>query len=211
MAKMGLSTSTLLWAVGLSATYGAASFLWSAIGFASPITPVHFHEYSLPALAREVGGHLLFGVVAAAPTLDAGLILLAGGESVLIDSDHLLAALGYPIGGRMAHSVFFALAVACLLAYLSGRSGRGARGVFFVTLAAVAAHIGYDVLAGNGTFYFLSPFSLDAYVFPGWAWAPLLLAGVALSLVGAREVRIPFRQARVRRRGTGQGKVTARP
>jgi len=58
------------------------------------------------------GGHVLFGAVAALPSLDSGLVMLASGESLLIDSVHLLAALGYPVEGRLAHSTFFALAAA---------------------------------------------------------------------------------------------------
>jgi hypothetical protein len=174
---------TFLWAVSLAAIYSASSFLWSAIGFLHPVPPAHLHEYALPALATEVGGHVLFGVAAALPSLDYGLVLLAGGESVLIDSDHLLAALGYPVEGRLAHSVFFALAAACVIGYASSKGGGPGRGAFFVTLSSVAAHLSFDVFAGNGLFDVLSPVSFAAFDFPYWTW-PLLMAA-ALSMAAA--------------------------
>jgi membrane-bound metal-dependent hydrolase YbcI (DUF457 family) len=173
-------TSTLLWAAGLAFVFASASFLWSLLGFASPVPPVHFHEYAFPALVTEVGGHVLFGVIAAALALDVGLALLAGGESVLIDSDHLLAALGYPVAGRFAHSIFFALAAALLLGYLARRNGGPGRGVFVVTLSSVLAHMGYDSFAGNGFFYFFSPFSFSSYEFPYWTWPFLFVASALL-------------------------------
>ena len=188
MVSRDAFTNRFLWAVGLSTIYAGSSFLWSTLGFASPIPPVHFHEYAFPALAKEVGGHVLFGVVAALPTMDYGLILLAGGESILIDSDHLLAALGYPVEGRLAHSVFFALAAAGVLAYVAMKSGSPPRGAFFVTLSSVAAHLSYDVFAGGGLFYILSPLSFSAYDFPFWTWLPLVVLGGVLAL-GARGVR----------------------
>jgi len=117
-----ISPGTFLWASGLAFVYAALAFVWSAFGFLTPTTPVHFHEYAFPAVVTEVGGHVLFGAVAALPSLDIGLVMLASGESLLIDWDHLLAALGYSVEGRLAHSIFFALAAAALLAYLSMRS-----------------------------------------------------------------------------------------
>ncbi|MDE1858198.1 MAG: hypothetical protein KGI26_03915 [Thaumarchaeota archaeon] len=189
MARLPVSSETFLWAVGLASIYAVLSFLWSALGFLSPVPPIHLHEYAFPALVTEVGGHVLFGLLAALPTMDMGLVLLAGGESVLIDSDHLLAALGYPVEGRLAHSAFFALFAALALAYLARRSGRRGRGVFFVTLSSVAAHLSYDVFAGNGFFYIAAPLSFASYEFPLWTWLPLLLIGVALGSLGRLRAR----------------------
>jgi hypothetical protein len=185
---------SFLWAASLLAVFSATSFVWSLMGFASPIIPVHFHEYAFPALVTEVGGHVLFGIIAAAPTLDKGLILLAGGESVLIDSDHLLASFGYPVEGRLAHSVFFALLAAAMLGYTAMKRGRSGRGVFFVTLSSVAAHLSYDVFAGNGFFSILAPFSFPSYEFPGWTWPILIAVAVFLSTVvnQKRGVFAPF-------------------
>ena len=183
MPPPAFSSRVFLWAAGLAFVYAALSFLWSGLGFLSPVPPVHFHEYAFPALVTEVGGHVLFGVLAALPTLDPGLVLLAGGESVLIDSDHLLAALGYPVEGRLAHSVFFALFAAAVLGYLAAKSGRRRRGVSFVTLSSVAAHLSYDVFAGNGFFYIVAPLSFASFLFPPWTWLPLLAVGLGLSFV----------------------------
>lgn len=181
MSSTASPREKLLWVVALASAYAALSFLWSAMGFASPVTPAPLGEYSSAQIVREIGGHLLFGVLAALPTMDAWLVLLSAGESILIDVDHILGALGFHVAGRLAHSVFFALAAAALLACLSARIGRQGRGVFFVTLAAVASHLSYDAFAGNGLFYVLSPLSFAAYLFPYWTWPVLLAAALGLS------------------------------
>lgn len=183
LSRVWRAREKLLWVVALASAYAALSFLWSTMGFASPVAPVHFGEYSSAQIVTEIGGHVLFGVAAALPTMDGWLVLLAGGESVLIDADHILAALGYPVAGRLAHSVFFALAAAALLGYLSYRARMGGKGVFFVTLSAVAAHFSYDVFAGNGVFYILSPLSLAAYAFSYPTWPVFMAAAVGLNVV----------------------------
>jgi hypothetical protein len=173
MRISSVSFDSLKWVAGLASAYTIVSFLWSGFGFLSPTTPVHLHEYSLGALAQEVGGHVLFGVAAALVTLNVPLILLAGAESILIDVDHLLPALNSPVEGRLAHSVAFAVVSAVLLSYLARKNGRLNRGVLLVTLAAAAAHLSYDVFAGNGLFPLLSPFTLSDFNFPAWTWVPL--------------------------------------
>jgi hypothetical protein len=178
-----ISWNAIVWASRLAIIYSAIAFLWSFIGFTSPSTPVHLHEYSLPLFAREVGGHVVFGVVAALVTLNPSLIALAGAESILIDSDHILAALNFPVIGRTAHSFSFAFDSALLLSYLARGERRLNRGVFFVTLSAIASHLSYDVFAGNGLFPLLTPFTFTSYNFPYWWWPGFELSAVLLSLL----------------------------
>jgi len=173
----------IVWAAGMAAVYALGSFLWSLLGFTSPVAPTHFHEYSLSALATEIGGHLLFGLAAAALSLDARLIMLAGAESILIDVDHILPALNYPVEARLAHSVLFAFLIAVVLSFAGKGTGRLDRGVFFVTLSAVSAHLSYDVFAGNALFPILAPLSMGYVSFPYYLWPMLEFLAFVLSVV----------------------------
>jgi hypothetical protein len=170
------------------------SFAWSTIGFAHPVPPVHYHEYALSGLLTEVSGHILFGLAAVLVTRDIGLAMLAGGESILIDVDHLLPALGYPVEGRLAHSVFFALVAAGVLAYVSRRGGRPNRGVFAVTLSAFGAHLSYDVFAGNGVFFLAAPLSFSSFNLPLWTWLPLEVAAFITAAFSVLPRLRPFPQ-----------------
>jgi len=142
---------------------------------------VHLREYSITGFIREVGGHILFGVVAALPTLDPGLVLLCGAESILIDSDHLLTFLDFPVEVRLAHSITFALVAPLALSYLVRGDRRLNPWVFLVTLSAFAAHLAFDVYAGNGLVPLLTPFSVAYASLPYWAWFPLEIGAVLLS------------------------------
>jgi len=173
----------LPWVIRVALVFGATAFGWSLLGFLSPITPQHFHEYTPVLLAWEVGGHVLFGLVAAAPTLDPSLALLCGAESIAIDSDHILAALDLPVEGRLAHSVSFALVAPILLSYLTRGSRGSSRGVPLVTLSAIADHMSFDVFAGNGVVPLLSPFSLAYFDLPYWTWVPLEALAVFLAAI----------------------------
>ena len=108
------------WLVTLGGSYAAAALAWSLFGLLTPVAPAHFHEYSLAALVVEVGGHLIWGAAAGVFTRDPALALLVTGESILIDVDHIFSALNLPMEPRVSHSIFFALFVALLLAYLGG-------------------------------------------------------------------------------------------
>lgn len=179
--------SPILWVVALSSVYTLIAFGWSAMGFLSPTSLVHLHEYSATGLTQEVGGHIIFGVVAALLTLDPALVLLCGAESILIDSDHLLAFLNFPVEPRLAHSISFALVAPLVLSRLTRGGRRLNRGVFLVSLSAIAAHLSYDVLAGNGMFPLLAPFSIAFTTLPYWTWIPLEVVAVLLcAVVGLR-------------------------
>ncbi len=171
------------WLVTLGVAYGASSLAWSLFGLLTPVAPAHFQEYSLASFLTEVGGHLVWGFVAALPTLDPALVLLIMGESVLIDVDHVFSALDLPLEPRVAHSIFFAVLIALALAYVGRRSKRLDRGVFFATLGAVAGHFSYDIFAGYALFPVVSPLS-NAYVsFPDYFWVVFELLAIGLCIL----------------------------
>ena len=100
----------------------------------------------------------------------------------------------------------FLWAASLVLGYLARRSGRSGWKVSLVTLSAVAAHLSYDVFAGNGFFYILSPLSFASFRLPLWTWAPLFLVAFALNLLP----RVPLR-LRVKAGPTTGGGPTRSP
>src|ERR1700731_1326640 len=87
--------------------YTGLSLIYSLVGFLYYQPGSHYHEYQLGKLAIEIGGHYLFGFLAALPLLDLDLALLTGGLAILIDVDHVLSALGFNVSGRPDHSILF--------------------------------------------------------------------------------------------------------
>jgi hypothetical protein len=167
----------------MGSVYGVISIVWSLAGFLEPVPPVHFHEYSLASFTTEVGGHLLWGFVAALPSLDPTLILLVMGESILIDLDHVLPVLNLPVEPRLAHSISFALLAALLLAYLGRRGAKLDRGILFATLGSVAGHFSYDIYAGYALFPVLAPLTTAYFSFPFYAWYPFEASALVLCLL----------------------------
>ena len=173
----------------------ALSFLYSFTGFVFNEPTLHLHEYSLSSFVFEIGGHFLFGAVAALPLLDFELSILAGLCAVLIDSDHILGTLNLNLVNRPDHSILFVV-VATVYSYLVARRYfRGTGRVRIVKVAAVIpvailAHLSYDVLAaqllfaGRGSsFPLFIPFSFELVPFGFWTWPAFEASALFLSLV----------------------------
>ncbi len=163
--------------------------LWSLFGLLSPTTPLHYKEYSLPVLAVEVGGHLSFGFLAGVFTFKSFLALVCTGESLVIDADHLLAALNFPVLPRLAHSVIFAIFTGATISYLIRRERGPDFRFLIVTIAGVFSHLSYDVLAGSGQFPILAPFLLQSFTFPYPSWILLEVAACLVNLGVATRLR----------------------
>jgi hypothetical protein len=179
-------------AVLLSVLFGAVSLSWSLLGLLVPfVTP--FHAVYSPALLVEVGGHLLFGSVAGAATGRLAPALLAGLEAVLIDSDHLMAAAGFPIDARLSHSVFFVLLSSFLVARAGSRRGFASNSyaIMAVTLASFLTHLAYDIVAGDGDFPLFFPLSVSFYDLPYVVWPVLEAGAVFLCLFARRRWDVP--------------------
>lgn len=188
-----------------SLAYLALSFGTSFLGFLSPQAPFPLHQYSPSHFLEEVGGHFIFGVLAALPFLDIDLILLCGTFAVLIDSDHILEALGFYVSGRPDHSIFYAAFSFVILYYIARKMKMGnEREIKFGLLGAVVllAHVAFDIFAAYGLFYgggyyfpLLAPFSFSAVSFPFDYWIVLEILAFALALLGSI-----FGSARIRRK-----------
>jgi len=162
----------------LSLFYSSISLLWSMVGFLSPAPPIHYHEYALPSLVIEILGHALFGIAAGIGTARVDLALLCAADGVLIDSDHLLAALNLPVLGRLSHSIPFAGVISLVMLAVPQRIAPR-RVLVLVTIGSILSHLSYDVFAGNGQFPLLAPLSFQSIAFSDLAWPLLELAALA--------------------------------
>jgi len=167
--------------------FAAVAFLFSLVGFLHPEPAVHYHEYSASAFVLEIVGHFSFGFLAASPLLDVGLALWVGSMAVLIDTDHLLAALGFAVSSRPDHSLAFAAVSSVALALLARRfrvpSSKSVK-MPFLGPVVVLSHIAYDVFSatstqpgGGGAFPLFIPLTFETVDFVGWYW--LLFEGIA--------------------------------
>jgi len=178
------------------------AFLFSLIGFLHPQPAAHYHEYSISVLTTEVIGHFSFGFLAALPLVDLELSFAVGSMAVLIDVDHLMAALGFSIGGRADHSAAFATAAVIIMILLARRihlqTGRATK-LALTGLVTVSSHLAYDIFSAayvapstGSAFPLLVPFSFQNFSFPTWYWLLFEAAAAAISLLGylsARERR----------------------
>lgn len=196
----------ILFAFGI--VYVALSFGLSFMGFLAPEPPVALREHISTDLLVELGGHFLFGAVAAIPFLDVDLIFLSGVFAMLIDSDHVLDALGFYVSGRPDHSFFYAVLSGLVLYYLARRLNLGGeRQVKFAFLGAVVvfAHISYDIFAsyvliiGKGYYFPLfDPFNFATVSLSFDYWIVFEVAGLGAALCGLYASRRIKGKGRVR-------------
>ena len=182
----------------LALLFTATAFVFSAMGFAHPEPAVQYHEYSFPNLVVEVLGHFVFGFAGSILLLDLGMSLLVGALAVLIDVDHLLASVGFAVGGRPDHSIAFAVVAGAVL-YVSAKRLRvrsDATKMAFAGFIVVLSHVSYDVFSslyvepgiGEG-FPVLTPFSFQYYYLPGYSWVLLEVLAVLVGLSATLAVR----------------------
>jgi len=127
------------------ALFSSLSLFYS---FFSLVGPRETHpQFSIEAGfgIEEFSAHLLFGLIAALPTLDWRLMAYCGVSAVAIDLDHLPVTFGLQVIGRPAHSFTFA-AFAGVLMGLAFRPRRWLNlPIALTTLSAVLSHISYDL------------------------------------------------------------------
>ena len=121
------------------------------------------------------------------------LQLLTGSLAVLIDSDHILAALNFPVIGRPDHSILYAAVSLIALVLLGRKLGLAKQTIVklaFVAPIAVMSHIAYDVFAASGpTFPLLVPLEVGEIFIPYYFWYVLEGAALLISLVGCFAAR----------------------
>jgi hypothetical protein len=140
----------------------------------------------------EIGGHLIWGLVAGAVFLSARYVIITGLFAVLIDSDHLIALLHVDALSRMSHSIAFGAIAVVVLMTLFGRKDYKLGAAAF---AAVLSHLSFDTFAGNdGKFPLFTPFYNHQIIFQNIDWiyfevAAIVIVGIVMLLTRRKETQ----------------------
>lgn len=127
---------------------------------------------------REIGGHLIWGLVAGAAFLSARYVIITGLFAVLIDSDHLIALLHVDALSRMSHSIAFGVLAVVVLMALFGRKDYKLGAAAF---AGVLSHLSFDTFAGSdGRFPLFVPFYNHQIIFQNIDWIYFEIAAIVL-------------------------------
>src|SRR5215469_9873118 len=113
---LGSKKSQLLTITLLPLVFGALAFLYSFFSLIQHVANTYnfqFHPFQVPSV-QEIGGHFLFGYVAALFSRNVKIGVIAGLMALTIDFDHLLSAVGLVNVTRLAHSIPFAM-MSCIL------------------------------------------------------------------------------------------------
>jgi len=174
--------------LAIACFYTGLSLAYSFIGFLYYQPGSHYFEYQGARLLIEIGGHYLFGFIAALPLMDLGISLLTGALAILIDIDHVLSALGYSVSGRPDHSILYLVVSTAFILYVGTKlrlSNELLARLSFVGPITLLAHLSYDVFAANGTtFQILIPFSYQEFFFADWTWIVFESVAVMLAVIG---------------------------
>lgn len=187
---MKLERKDIYFVIGVSVVYCSLSAGFSLVSVILPdkITMVNPIEYGSLNI-KEIGGHFIWGAVAAAVTLRVRYILLGGLLAVLIDSDHLVGLLHIEGIPRMSHSIIFAIiATVVLMLVFSRRDYR----LGTIVGTSVLTHISYDIFDGPYGFPILTPFVNTIIQLPriDWMWfeiAAIVIIGVSSFVIAKKE------------------------
>lgn len=181
----GFIIKTSLLFCALSATFSFVGMLLPEKGpLGNPSGGLNIHE---------IGGHLIWGLVAGAAFLSIRYVIITGLFAVLIDSDHLIALLHVDALARMSHSIAFgAIAVVVLMALFGRKDYKLGAAAF----AAVLSHLSFDTFAGNdGKFPLFTPFYNHQIIFQNIDWiyfevAAIVIVGIVTLVVRRKEIRV---------------------
>lgn len=189
-AEQRAATSDLLVILGL---YLALSVAFSFFAWSNHYSaPRGLPHVGLVAIGAEIGGHLLFGFLAALPTRKTSLMGTSALLAILIDADHLLYYIGLSSEGRPSHSFIFIivamLAIAVALRLVGSRNFTSAQ-VALLVMTGILAHLAFDSITGGGM-PLLFPLTKAEYI-PGPTGGVLfeaaaLVSGIACVFAGSR-------------------------
>lgn len=187
---MKIERKDIYFVIGVSVVYCSLSAGFSLVSIILPdkITMVNPIEYGSLNI-KEIGGHFIWGAVAAAVTLRVRYILLGGLLAVLIDSDHLVGLLHIEGIPRMSHSITFTIiATVILMLVFSRRDYR----LGTIVGTSVLTHISYDIFDGPYGFPILTPFINTIIQLPriDWMWfeiAAIVIIGVSSFIIAKKE------------------------
>ena len=155
--------------------------LSAAFSFAGMLLPEKgpLHNPTGGLNLHEIGGHLLWGLVAGSVFLSARYAIITSLFAVLIDSDHLIALLHVDALARMSHSIAFgAIAVAVLMTLFGRKDYRLGVAAF----AGILSHLSFDTFAGaDAKFPLFVPFYNHLITFPNIDWIYFEVVAVAIA------------------------------
>lgn len=127
---------------------------------------------------HEIGGHLIWGLVAGAAFLSLRYAIITGLFAVLIDSDHLVGLFHVDALSRMSHSIAFGAIAIVVLMVLFGRKDYKLGAAAF---AGVLSHLSFDTFAGSdGRFPLFVPFYNHQIIFQNIDWIYFEVAAIAI-------------------------------
>lgn len=143
--------------------------------------------------AKEVIGHVAWGLVAGAATLSLRYTILAGLFAALIDSDHIIGFTRLDALVRMSHSISFGIISVIVLMVLFGKRDYRLGAIAF---GGMLSHISFDTFADyDGKFPILTPFYNHQISFAHIDWiyfeiAAVLIVGIATIFTRNKELKI---------------------
>ncbi len=187
---MKIQRKDIYFVIGVSVVFCSLSAGFSLVGTVLPdkifmVNPIEHGSLSI----KEIGGHFIWGAVAALVTLRVRYILLGGLLAVLIDSDHLIGLLhtyGIP---RMGHSITFAIIATVVLMLVFSRKDYR---LGTIVATSILTHISYDIFDGSYGFPILTPFMDKIIQLPKIDWlvfeiAAIVIIGVSSFIITKKE------------------------
>ncbi|CUR51673.1 Protein of unknown function DUF457 [Nitrosotalea devaniterrae] len=187
---MKIERKDIYFVIGVSVVYCSLSAVFSLTSIILPdkITMINPIEYGSLNI-KEIGGHFIWGAVAAFVTLRVRYILLGGLLAVLIDSDHLVGLLHIEGIPRMSHSITFAIIATVVLMLVFSRKDYR---LGTIVGTSVLTHISYDIFDGPYGFPILTPFVNTIIQLPRIDWlvfeiAAIVIIGVSSFIITKKE------------------------
>ena len=188
--QLKLERKDIYFVIGASVVFCSLSAVFSFVGTVLPdkivmVNPIEHGSLSI----KEIGGHFIWGAIAALVTLRLRYILLGGLFAVLIDSDHLIGLLHTEGIPRMGHSITFAIiATVVLMLVFSKKDYR----LGIIAGTSVLTHISYDICDGSYGFPIFTPFMDKIIQLPRIDWmvfeiAAIVIIGVSSFVIAKKE------------------------
>jgi len=188
--QLKLERKDIYFVIGIAVVYCSLSAGFSLVGTVLPdkivmVNPIEHGSLSI----KEIGGHFIWGAIAALVTLRVRYILLGGLLAVLIDADHLVGLLHTEGIPRMGHSITFAIiAIIVLMVVFSKKDYR----LGTIVGTSVLTHISYDIFDGSYGFPILTPFMDKIIQFPRIDWmvfeiAAIVIIGISSFIITKKE------------------------
>jgi len=177
LPQIELQIKSVLFLIKTTLMYGFLAVGFSLIGLILPGASPPGDPLA-SATVEHIGGHIVWGMIAALAALSFRHIFAGGLFTIVLDADHLVNFLNIDVVIRMDHSIPFALLALIVMMLIFGRKDFLLGSISF---AAVFSHLSFDTFLDAGKFPILTPFSDHIATFEGTDW--IILQLVAISAV----------------------------